>query len=169
MRRVAVVTVSDGVTQGTRIDKSGPALVSRLQELGYATSLTVVSDEREQIAAVLRRLAGEPGTAAVLTTGGTGLAPRDVTPEATREVITLEVPGLAEEIRRYGLQAGVRTALLSRGIAGTCGAVLIVNLPGSTRGAVDSLNAIMDVLPHAFDLLQGNTQHRPDPKLGITG
>lgn len=158
---VAVLTVSDSASQGTREDLSGPALQTRLAELGYTATVEVVPDEQRLIAARLIALADNGQVAAIFTTGGTGLALRDVTPEATRAVIDREAPGLAEWMRAEGRHS-VKTAILSRGVAGTRGRVLIVNLPGSPRGAVESLNAIADVLPHALALLRGETSHPPN-------
>jgi molybdenum cofactor synthesis domain-containing protein len=137
-----------------------PGLVqNRLEELGWCVAVReVLPDDEEQIAGRLRELADEGRVAAIFTTGGTGLAARDVTPEATRQVIEREAPGLAEWMRAQGRQS-TPLALLSRAVAGTRGRVLIVNLPGSPRGALESLNAIVDVVPHVLDLLRGHTDH----------
>lgn len=160
MIRVAVLTISDSVSAGTREDRSGPALRQRLEHLGYQVTLTrTVPDDRPQIAATLRELADSNGLAAIFTTGGTGIAPRDVTPEATREVIEREIPGLGELMRAEGRKS-VATAPLSRALAGSRGRTLIVNFPGSPRGAVESLDAIVDLVPHIVDLLNGNTEHK---------
>lgn len=159
MIRAAVLTISDSVYAGKREDVSGPAVKSRLEELGWCVAVReVLPDDEEQIAGRLRQLADEGQVAAIFTTGGTGLAARDVTPEATRQVIEREAPGLAEWMRMQGRQS-TPLALLSRAVAGTRGRVLIVNLPGSPRGALDSLNAIVDVVPHVLDLLRGHTDH----------
>jgi molybdopterin adenylyltransferase len=159
MIRVAVVTVSDSVVAGTRDDRSGPALRDRVLALGWMVSaLELVPDESEQIAAVLRRLADSGDVTVILTTGGTGVALRDITPEATRGVIEREIPGLGELMRAEGLKF-TPTAVLSRGIAGLRGRTLIVNLPGSPKGAVESFDAIAKLIPHTVDLLEGRTGH----------
>ena len=158
MRRTAVViTVSDSVSAGTREDKSGPAVQQRLAELGWAAEVQVLPDDPEALSARLRELS-DTGIAAVFTTGGTGVASRDWTPEATRAVIEREIPGMAEYMRMEGLRF-TRRALLSRGVVGTRGRTVIVNLPGSLKGAVQSLDAIADLLPHVVELLDGNTEH----------
>ena len=159
-RTAAVVTASDGTAGGTREDTSGPAVSSLLAEAGFdVVAREVVPDDLDAIAAVLRRLADD-GLALVCVTGGTGLGPRDVTPEATRAVIDREVPGLAEAMRAVG-RASTPMADLSRGIVGLRGATLIVDLPGSPRGATESLAAIVEVLPHALDLAAGDTVSHP--------
>jgi molybdopterin adenylyltransferase len=159
MIHAAVLTISDSVTAGTRIDRSGPAVRDRLEQLGWQVSLMdVLPDERAQISSRLAALADSEQMSAIFTTGGTGLALRDVTPEATRAVIDREIPGLGELMRARGLKA-TPLAVLSRAIAGTRGRVLIVNLPGSPKGAVESLDAIVEVVPHVLELLRGHTEH----------
>jgi molybdopterin adenylyltransferase len=157
--RVAVVTVSDSAVAGTREDRSGPALRDRAAALGWTISATeLVPDEPEQIASVLVRLANSGEVSVILTTGGTGVALRDITPEATRTVIQREIPGLGELMRSEGLKF-TPTAVLSRGLAGVRGQTLIVNLPGSPKGAIESLDAIAKLIPHIVDLLEGRTSH----------
>jgi molybdopterin adenylyltransferase len=159
MIHAAVLTISDSVTAGTRVDRSGPAVRDRLEQLGWKVSLMdVVPDESALISSRLAALADGGQMSAIFTTGGTGLALRDVTPEATRAVIDREIPGLGELMRARGLKA-TPLAVLSRAISGTRGRVLIVNLPGSPKGAVESLDAIVEVVPHVLELLRGHTEH----------
>jgi molybdopterin adenylyltransferase len=156
--RAAVVTVSDGVAEGTREDRSGDVLEELLVADGYAVERRVVPDEREAIAAAIAELAQE--AALVLTTGGTGLALRDVTPEATADVLERPVPGIAEAIRA---DANARTphGLLSRGLAGVLGSTLVVNLPGSPGGCRDGYAVLRPALRHGLELLAGEeTAHR---------
>jgi molybdopterin adenylyltransferase len=156
-RRAAVVTVSDGVVQGTRTDESGPALRDLLRDAGFEIPRhEAVPDDQRSIEELLAELSNE--VSLVVTTGGTGLGPRDVTPEATRAVIDREVPGLAEQIRVAG-RSSTPMAALSRGIAGSRGSCLILNVPGSMSGATESLRAILPAIPHALDLLGGQTGH----------
>jgi molybdopterin adenylyltransferase len=166
--RAAVVTVSDGVARGIRDDASGRAVTDLLVANGIEVDRReVVSDERAAIASLLLQLVDEE-VPLVVTTGGTGLGPRDVTPEATREVIEREAPGLAETMRSAG-SGSTPFAALSRGIAGSRGSTLIVNLPGSSAGAVESLAAILQSLPHALELLAGHTAHGPPSHGRATG
>ncbi|HET6361150.1 MAG TPA: MogA/MoaB family molybdenum cofactor biosynthesis protein [Gemmatimonadota bacterium] len=153
-RRAAVVTVSDRSAAGEREDESGPRLTGLLEELGWEVSeRRIVPDEVAAIAAVLADLVGR-GIRLILTTGGTGLSPRDVTPDATRSVADREVPGIAEALRAAGL-GETPHAMLSRAIAAVRGRTLIVNLPGSPRGAESGLRTLAPVLDHAIALIAG--------------
>jgi molybdopterin adenylyltransferase len=156
--KAAVLTVSDGVVAGTREDASGDLLSALLEADGYEVERRVVPDEASEIATAIAELAED--AAVVLTTGGTGVAPRDVTPEATRSVIDREAPGIAEAIRADAL-AKTPHALLSRGVAGVHGRTLIVNLPGSPGGCRDGFAVLRPALSHALGLLSGEeTAHR---------
>jgi len=153
-----VITVSDGVSAGTRDDISGPALQNLLRQAGLQVSdPEVVPDTHERITdAIVAAVVA--GADLVVTTGGTGLGPRDVTPQATSMLIDYEVPGLSELMRSVG---AVKTpmAVLSRGVAGVRGQTLILNVPGSMKGATESLEAVLPVLGHAIQLLHGDTRH----------
>jgi molybdopterin adenylyltransferase len=150
--RAAVLTVSDGVARGERDDESGAVLEQLLAEEGYEVVRRVIPDERGEIAEAIEQLTAEASL--VLTTGGTGVAPRDVTPEATASVVDRQVPGIAETLRA---DAARRTphGLLSRGVAGTRGPTLVINLPGSPGGCRDGFAVLREALPHALRLLAG--------------
>jgi molybdopterin adenylyltransferase len=153
--RVAVVTVSDSAAQGTRPDRSGPAINERCRALGWeVVSSDVLSDDRAALEVRLTVLADSGSVDLILTTGGTGVGPRDTTPEATMAVCDKLVPGLAELMRKTGRKATPR-AVLSRAVAGVRARTLIVNVPGSPRGAVESLDAVAELLPHAVEVLRG--------------
>ena len=158
MSKAHVITVSDGVSAGSRVDGSGRALVRLLTDAEFeVTGPEVVPDDKQRISdAIVAAASG--GSDLVVTTGGTGLGPRDVTPQATSAVIELEVPGLGETMRRAGA-ASTPMAALSRSMAGVRGSTLIVNVPGSMKGATESLESILPVLPHAIRLLHGQTSH----------
>ena len=158
MRRALVITVSDRSASGRREDTSGPTAVEKLTAMGFeCPDPVIVADEIPAIGDALR--AGiEDGIDLIVTTGGTGLSARDVTPEATLEVVTKLVPGLAELMRAEGLKA-TPTAVLSRATAGIADETLIMNLPGSPKGVTESLDAVEEVLPHALDVLRGPGAH----------
>ena len=157
------MTISDSAAAGTREDRSGLALEQRVAELGWTVAQKVlVPDERTLIAKTIANLCSLD---VILTTGGTGLAPRDVTPEAIKMIAEREIPGFGELMRSEGLKS-TKFAPLSRGGAVTRGSTLIVMLPGSPRGAVESLNAVSDLIPHVVDLLHGRTEHKE--KLGAS-
>jgi molybdenum cofactor synthesis domain-containing protein len=153
--RVAVLTISDSVSRGEREDLSGPAVVAFCRGLGWEIVTTArVSDDLAAIREQLSEMAHSARLDLVLTTGGTGIGPRDNAPEATQAVADRVIPGIAEEMRRKGLDK-TPTAVLSRAIAASRGKTLIVNLPGSPKGAVESLEAVAHLLPHAVHVLHG--------------
>jgi molybdenum cofactor synthesis domain-containing protein len=153
----AVVTVSDSCAQGQREDQSGPAVAQLLETLKFSVAAReIVADESIKIQNLLIRVTRE--VQLIVTTGGTGIAARDVTPEATTAVCDRLLPGIAERMRSEGLKK-TRFAILSRGVCGIRGKTLILNLPGSPKGAIESLEAVAEILPHAIDLLAGKTIH----------
>lgn len=154
--QAVVITVSDGVSAGAREDLSGAALEDLLVQNGFEVARRLVADEAREIAAAISDAAS--GARLVVTTGGTGFGPRDVTPEATAGVLDREAPGLTQAMVAKGLET-TPMAALTRARAGSIGACLVVNLPGSPRGAVESLEAIIGVIPHAIKLLSGDTEH----------
>jgi molybdenum cofactor biosynthesis protein B len=158
LNKAHVITVSDGAFHGKRDDKSGPALTTLLRGAEFEVGEPeVVPDEAEQITVAIE-MAIARGADLVVTTGGTGLGPRDVTPQTTAALIEYEVPGIGEEMRRAGA-ASTPMAALSRSMAGVRGKVLIINVPGSLKGATDSLQSVMPMLGHAVKLLHGDTAH----------
>ena len=157
-RKAVVVTVSDSVAAGTRTDESGPAVAERVAALGFVLHRVVVPDEYDRIRECLLEFTSDSAVRAIFTTGGTGIAPRDVTPEATRSVLDRELPGFGEFMRLKGRESTAKS-ILSRALAGSRGRTLIVNLPGSPRGAVESLDAVAELIPHVIDLLEGKTDH----------
>lgn len=159
--RAAIVTVSDSVAQGTRQDVSGPAVARLLEADGWTiNSSEVLPDDFTLIRERLEALAGNSEIDAIFTTGGTGVGPRDRTPEATTSVMERSLPGLAELMRREGLKKTPRAAL-SRAVAGVKGKTMLINLPGSPEGAEDSLKAILPILSHAVDVVRGEVGHEP--------
>ena len=156
----AVLTVSDSSASGNRPDLSGPAVKSTLERHKFRVVATqVIGDEQSAIQEAIADLASRAQL--VVTTGGTGIAERDVTPEATRAVCSRLVEGVAERMRAIGSQS-TSLAALSRGVCGICGRALVLNLPGSPQAATESLRAVLDILPHALDLLEGRTAHSAD-------
>jgi molybdenum cofactor synthesis domain-containing protein len=159
MISAAVLTISDSVSAGTRVDRSGPAVRERLEQLGWSVAvMEVIPDVISEISERLATLSDGGQVAAIFTTGGTGVAPRDVTPEAARAILDREIPGFGELMRLQG-RSLTPLAVLSRSLAGTRGKVLIVTLPGSPKGAVESLDAIVELVPHVLELLRGHTEH----------
>ena len=157
MAKAAVVTVSDSVARGKRTDRSGPATAEVLRQHGFdVTQHRAVVDDQDEIERTLIQLSEQ--VQLIVTTGGTGVAERDVTPEATVAVCSKLIEGIPEKIRAEGSR-NIEFAILSRGVCGVRGRALILNLPGSPAGAVDSLQSVIEILPHALELLAGKTEH----------
>ena len=156
-----VITVSDSCFAGLREDHSGPAVAARLRHAGFSVAeILLVPDEQEQIASTLRQQAARAQL--VVTTGGTGISPRDVTPEATRSICERILEGFGERMRSEGAK-DTPLAAMSRAVSGTLGSSLIVNVPGSPKAAVQSLDAVLHLIPHALALLSGDTRHPEEP------
>ncbi|MCL6454477.1 MAG: MogA/MoaB family molybdenum cofactor biosynthesis protein [Alicyclobacillus sp.] len=163
VRRIAVLTVSDSVSRGRNQDTSGDVIQERLETAGFQVAERhCVPDERAEIAAQLRAWASDPAIAGIVTTGGTGIALRDVTPEATRDVIEKELPGMAEAMRAKSLQK-TPFAMVSRQVVGVANGTLVVNLPGSPKAVAECLEVILPVFNHLFNLLAGHTRHDTPP------
>jgi molybdenum cofactor synthesis domain-containing protein len=159
--KAAVVTISDSVAHGKRTDRSGPATAEVLRQHGFdITQQRAVVDDRSEIEQTLIQLSQQVDL--IVTTGGTGVSERDVTPEATTAVCSKLIEGIPQKMRAEGL-ANTEFAILSRGVCGVRGRSLILNLPGSPAGAVDSLQSVVEILPHALELLAGKTEHEDNP------
>ncbi len=159
MLRAKILVLSDASSRGERPDLSGPAVRELLEARGWQVpAIEILPDDMDTIRLRLEALTDADDCDAIVTAGGTGVGPRDVTPEATRAVVEKEIPGLAELMRAEGVKK-TRRAALSRGVVGVRKGKLIVNLPGSPRGARESLESIVDLLPHVVDLIQGRTTH----------
>jgi molybdopterin adenylyltransferase len=158
--QAAILTISDSCFAGTRDDLSGPALRKRCEELGWTpVTNAIVPDDKAKIVEQLKSWIGDGAISLILTTGGTGISPRDNTPEATRDVLEKELPGVSELMRSKGLEQ-TSFSVLARGLVGSSKRTLIVNLPGSPQGALYSLGIIEHLVPHVVKLLSGDTEHR---------
>ena len=155
--KFGIVCVSDRCYRGECEDRSGPAIAECLKEISSENEYRLVPDEKEMIAGAIVSLADDYGTDVVFTTGGTGFAPRDITPEATKSVIEKEVPGISEAIRAKSLEITDR-AMLSRAVSGIRGKTLIINLPGSPKAVRESIEVVLPILQHAVETISGNTQ-----------
>ncbi len=151
--RAHVITVSDRGSRGEREDTSGPHALERLTDAGYITTSTIVRDGADSVSAAIRA-ALDDGANVIITSGGTGIAPRDLTPEGTRPLLTREIPGIAEAIRNEGARS-TPMAVVSRGLAGVAGTTFVINLPGSTTAVEQGLDVVLPLLPHILDQLDG--------------
>jgi len=163
--KAGILTVSDRSSRGEREDASGPSLRRWLAERGVKeVHLDIVPDEEDRISAVLRKWADEEGFEIILTTGGTGVSPRDITPDATRKVVERTIPGFGERMRSKSLEK-TPTAIVSRAVAGVRKQSLIINLPGSPKGAVENLEAVWDAVPHAVEKIRGDDSECDPPSV----
>ena len=157
--KYSVITISDSASSGENSDVSGPLIIDIMGTENILNDYKIVPDEQAEIVKILQITAQEPGLDLILTTGGTGIGPRDVTPEATREVVEYEIPGISE-LMRVKNYINSEFVALSRAVAGVTNKKLIINLPGNPKAVKENLNVLMQILPHALDLIKGNTDHK---------
>ena len=157
--KYSVITISDSASNGENSDVSGPLIIDIMGTENILNDYKIVPDEQAEIVKILQITAQEPGLDLILTTGGTGIGPRDVTPEATREVVEYEIPGISE-LMRVKNYINSEFVALSRAVAGVTNKKLIINLPGNPKAVKENLNVLMQILPHALDLIKGNTDHK---------
>ena len=157
--KYSVITISDSASSGENSDVSGPLIIDIMGTENILGNYKIVPDEQAEIVKILQITAQEPELDLILTTGGTGIGPRDVTPEATREVVEYEIPGISE-LMRVKNYINSEFVALSRAVAGVTNKILIINLPGNPKAVKENLNVLMQILPHALDLIKGNTDHK---------